>query len=169
MKQKNRIAAHPAARSKATSRLNIPDLDQLADVATVQVEHLTTLEFLRRAPHHPTADDLNRFGDRVRRTADAIPLPWLPVTHPKLGVVRVYPLPLLEWVYSQFAGQFGWPQATDTQLLEDGRKKRRHALRQIDEAITDAPPPVKEALKIVIDYLECVTGEKKPEPILRPL
>jgi hypothetical protein len=108
----------------------------------------------------------------VRRMAEAIGLPFVMPPHSRLGALRVYPLPFMEWVYKEYSAQFGWPAAVPA--LDDGKKKRANALRQLDEAVVDAPQNVREAFQVVIRYLDCVTGgadDSKPETtaVLRPV
>jgi predicted RNase H-like nuclease len=51
-----------------------------------------------------------------------------------LGVLRVFPLPLLERVYTINAPQFGWPAIANGEMLEDGRRAQRETLRKDERA-----------------------------------
>lgn len=141
------------------SQSKLPDLELLAEVSAGQVEHRTVLEFLRSIPHKWQADDIVRFGDKVKRLAEALQLAFVPVPHPQLGVIRTYPVPLLEWVYTMQAKQLHWPSPVIA--LEDGRRSQREALRkneqlaqQIQELMSATDePPVVEAASVIIQSL----------------
>lgn len=165
MKPRNRI---PKGIAPAAS--NASALEDLADTASAQVEHVTTFEFLRRAPRHSTADDLTTFGNRVKRAADAIPLPWLPAPHPLLGIVRVYPLPLLEWVYSQFVAQLKWPPLPASLEDQSETRKREATRRQLEIVAADAPADVAQAFAVVMRWLDSEAAKNRPtEPAPAPL
>lgn len=140
---------------------NLPDLDLLAEVSAGQVEHRTVLEFLRSIPHGWQADDIVRFGDKVKRIAEAVQLPFVPQPHPQLGVIRIYPVPLLEWVYTMLSKQFHWP--APALVLEDGAREQREELRRhegakkhLELAAEQHSPPseVATAIKTTLDWLE---------------
>jgi hypothetical protein len=152
----------------------VPSFEQLADVAVAQVEHRTTFDFLRLVPHQWHADEIERFSSRVKRMADAIPLAWVPVLHPKLGVVRSYPVPFMQWIYSTMAKQFGWPMPAIA--MEEGAKDQRDELRkhenarkQIEDAAEHAPTgEVSDAFAIVKMWLAAEArrlGGGEPAPL----
>ena len=151
--------------SKATRRVpNLPDFDYLSELSTTQVEHQTVLEFLRTVPHKFHPDYVERFGGKVSRMANALQLAFVPAINPKLGVIRTYPVPLMQWMYTLQAPQFGWPALP--LALEDLAREHREELRQhegakkhLAAAVEHAPTPaVREALAVVLTWLE---GETK--------
>lgn len=139
---------------------NIPGFEQFADASMAQVEHRTIFDFLRTIPHAWHGDEMARFGNVVKKWADAVPLAWVPLVHPDLGVVRAYPVPFMQWVYSTVAKQFGWP--LNAIALEDGTREQREELRKLDgarkqlemagEAVSN--PELKEAFAKVTQHLE---------------
>lgn len=140
---------------------NLPDLELLAEVSAGQVEHRNVLEFLRSIPHPWQADDIDRFGSKSKRMAEALQLPFVPQAHPKLGVIRIYPVPLLEWVYTMMAKQFHWP--APALVLEDGARAQREELRRhegakkhLELAAAEHEPPadVKAAIETTLAWLE---------------
>jgi hypothetical protein len=169
MKTRNRLKA---VKAKSPRPNNIPDFDHLAEVAEAQVEHQTILEFLRLIPHKWHPDEIGRFGDKVRRMADSLQLPFVPSLNPSLGVIRTFPVPLLQWIYTLLATQFGWP--APALALDDGKREQREELRRhegarkhLEGAVEHAPTPaVSDALAIVLNWLEGETkrlrGEVEP-------
>jgi hypothetical protein len=160
------------AKTPRNGNQSLPDLELLAEVSAGQVEHRTVLEFLRSIPHPWQADDIVRFGDKVRRMAEAVQLAFVPQPHPQLGVIRIYPVPLLEWVYTMLSKQFHWP--APAMVLEDGAREQREELRRhegarkhLEAAAGHAPTAaVNDALAIVLNWLEGETkrlrGEVEP-------
>jgi hypothetical protein len=147
---------------------SLPGLEQLAEVSASQVEHRTVLEFLRGIPHKWHPDEIARFGDKVKRMAEALQLPFVPSINPSLGVIRTYPVPLMEWVYTVLAQQFHWP--APALVLEDGARAQREELRRhegtrrnLELAAADhAPSPeVSAAIKVVLDWMDAETARLK--------
>ena len=177
MKQTNRIPkTSRVSHSHAAS--SIPDFEHLADVATAQVEHRTVLQFLRTIPHKWHPDEMARFGDKVRRMAEALQLAFVPAMNDHLGVIRAYPVPLMQWMYTQLATQFGWPLGP--LALDDGAQMQREELRRaegakkhLEAAAAQHAPPTPEvagALETVLAWLESETrrlrgGDTPPSPV----
>jgi hypothetical protein len=108
------------------TRLDINDFDQL--IATGEtVEHVTVPGFLRRIPHPWHITDLTRFGDQVGRVAEAMQLSYLTTIQPQLGMIRVFPLPLLQRVYELMAPQFQWP--SEPIALIDGLRSQARRIK----------------------------------------
>lgn len=176
MKSTNRLKNHRPRSGKTALAPNQPDyFAQLAEISTSTVEHCTVAEFLNRCRVR-NPDDIIRFGDKARRLADSLLLAWVTTTNDSLGVLRILPVPLMKYLYTQMAGQFGWPALVAE--LEDGERAQRDELRKAEGAKkhleTVAPrasnPAVAEAFVTVIDYLENETNRLRgEEPHLRPV
>jgi len=156
--------------------IDINDFDQLT-AAGETVEHVTVPGFLRRIPHPWHIDDLTRFGDKVGRVAEAMQLSYLTTIQPQLGMIRVFPLPLLQRVYELMAPQFQWP-AEPLALIEGARAQREElrraegAKKHLEAVAANAPnAAVGEAFVTVIDYLENEVNRLRggTEPHLRPV
>lgn len=133
-------------------------------------------EFLKRMPcTNLTLDDKNRFGEKVKRTADGLlQIPFMARKHDDLVALRVYPTPLLEWLYTKLFDVRPTP-------LDDPRERevRRHesTRKQLESGIEHAPEPVQNALNVVLEWLDteikrmrAVNGDSKPGvPHLRPI
>lgn len=172
MKRTNTSAKRAGAVKQTAQQVNPPTFEQFADVATAQVEHRTIFDFLRLIPHPWHADEMARFGDKVKRMADSIPLAFVPLVHPQLGVVRAYPVPFMQWIYGIMAKQFGWPLTAIA--LEDGASAQRDELRRHEGAkkhlesaaqhTTD--PEILAAMAKVTEHLEReaqrLRGETEP-------
>ncbi len=169
MKHTNRMKA---VKTKSPRIPTHPEFDYLADLSTAQVEHLTVLEFLRRVSHKFHPEYVERFGDKVRRMANSLQLAFVPSINPKLGVIRTYPVPLMQWIYALQAPMFGWP-ALPLELAELAREHREE-LRQnegtkkhLQAVIEHSPTPaVKEAVDVVLTWLDGearrLQGEAEP-------
>lgn len=121
---------HPA-------EMNINDFEHLTEV-TDAVEHVTVPGFLRRIPHPWHIDDITRYGDKVGRVAEAMQLSYLTTVQPKLGMIRVFPVSLLERVYVLMSPQFNWPRIADEHAaIEDGRAALRDELRKAERTLAD--------------------------------
>jgi hypothetical protein len=131
--QRGRGQVKPGLRQSGIG-LDINDFDQLT-TASETVEHVTVPGFLRRIPHPWHITDLTRFGDQVGRVAEAMQLSYLTTIQPQLGMIRVFPLPLLQRVYELMAPQFQWP-AEPLALLE-GARACREELRRAERADTE--------------------------------
>lgn len=129
---KNNRSRNAAAGVKAPGPhpMNLQDFDELAASQAVQVEHQSIPGFLRRIPYKWHMNDINRYGSEVGRTADAMQLVFMTAVDKSLGVLRVFPLPLLERVYTLMSPQFGWPAIINGEALADGRTTQRETLRK---------------------------------------
>lgn len=177
--QKNRISRLAPGVKKHAPQANGhhnsgADFDSFVERSLVPVEQGTVFEFIRHIPHDWKAPDIERFADKTRRMAEALGLPFHMPGHDRLGGLRVYPVAFMQWIYKEYATQFGWPAIVPA--IDDGKKKRANALRQLDEAVADAPQNVRDAMQTVTTYLECVTGglnqqasETSTAPVLRPV
>lgn len=67
--------------------------------------------------------DINRFGDSVGRAAEAMQLAYLTTVDRSLGVIRVFPVPLMQRVYEILSKQFGWPQVIDASAEGDDARR----------------------------------------------
>src|SRR4051812_28044068 len=105
------------------------NFDQIAEAA--KIEHLTIPGFLRRISNRWHMEDITRFGDRVGRAAEAMQLSYMTTVDRSLGVIRVFPVPLLQRVYEIMAVQFGWPQIVEAEVpaLDDPRRAQEETLR----------------------------------------
>lgn len=143
------------------------------------VEHLTIPGFLRRIPHRWHLDDINRFGDKVGRAAESMQLAYITAVDRSLGVLRVFPIPLLQRVYEIMAPQFGWPRIIDAEppALGDSRKAQRETLKaheRVSKHLRDllgATPDldIQHSIAVVIQWVEfdCKRIRKElgiPEP-----
>lgn len=141
---------------KTASRATVTDIRDIEDLlsdAENPVQCETVGDFLKRVPCATlTLEDKNRFGDKVKRTADGIlQIPFMARKHDDLVAMRVYPAPLLEWM---FVKMFGEPKLAIEDVHE--REVRRHETtkRQLAGVIELAPPHVKEALNVVNEWLD---------------
>ncbi|MGB8167614.1 MAG: hypothetical protein WCF18_08985 [Chthoniobacteraceae bacterium] len=105
------------------------DFDQLAEAA--KIEHLTVPGFLRRVSNRWHMEDITRFGDKVGRAAEAMQLSYMTTVDRSLGVIRVFPVPLLQRIYQIMSVQFGWPQIVEAEVpaLDDPRRVQEETLR----------------------------------------
>jgi hypothetical protein len=138
------------------------DFDELAQ-QTAMVEHLTVPGFLRRIPHRWHFDDITRFGDKLGRVAESMQLAYLTTVDRSLGVIRIFPLPLLKRVYEVMSAQFGWPQIIDAPIpglpagVDNGAEAlRAHErvdkhLRSLLEGATDGN--VQHSIAVVLHWL----------------
>lgn len=128
------------------------------------VEHLTIAGFIRRSPHRFHMDEITRFGDKVARLAEALQVSYLTTIDRSLGMVRVFPVPLLQRVYDVMAAQFGWEM--EIAAVED-RKTRGHerTKRVLLEAAASAEDPIiRDALAVVLRWLETQGAGASPIP-----
>ncbi len=142
-----------------TYRRPVTNIDA-AELAESQpmVEHLTVTEFMQRIPHPNRwhLDDINRFGDKVGWTARSIQLARMMVQSPSLGLIQVFPVPLLQRIYTILAPQFNWP--TLPAVLE---ARKAAGLHQANERIAQhlqglaivADPEVQQHIAVVLEYL----------------
>ena len=149
MKQTNRIK-QSGGRASGVKDAGLPQternsFEQFAEVSTSLVEHLPVHEFVQRTPHRLHPDEIPRFSDRVKRMADALQLTFVPAVNPLLGVIRVFPVPLLEWVYTTMAPQFKWPLLTDAQAVDDTKRAKHIELRKVERRAQEIRNLMSEA------------------------
>lgn len=113
------------------------------------VEHCTVREFMRRVPHRWSLEDMFRLGDKVKRSAEALQIAFVTTTDPTLGLVRVYPLPMVRGIYDVLAAQFGWPKIIDAEIpglpgtggstirTPQRHERMRQHLRSLAEVVED--------------------------------
>ena len=143
------------------------------------MEHLTIPAFLRRIPHKWHIDEITRFGDKVGRAAESLQLSYLTTIDRSLGVIRIFPLPLLQRVYQIFAVQLGWPQIIDVEppALDDPRRGQQETLRSHERLLKHNRAllaiaenvDVQHSISVVVQWLEhdCLRIRKElglPEP-----
>lgn len=125
------------------------------------VEHLSIPGFMSRFQHRWHMDDINRFGKQVGRTAEDLQLAYMTINDRSLGVIRVFPVPLLARIYQLLRGQFGWPEAPA--LLPGGATPRPatnpatdQRLAQHLQALLDATEDrsVQACIAGVLQYLD---------------
>jgi len=160
---------------KPAADITVPDFEHLADVASSQVEHQTILEFLRMIPNHKWhPDEISQFGSKVGRMANSMQLAFVPSLHPSLGVIRSFPVPLMQWVYATLANKFGWPMPA--LALEESSREQRDELRQheammkqlqrtAERAPTDG---IAQAVATLLDWMDSearrLRGDEPPPP-----
>ena len=152
--------------------------DDLPDPLAV-VEHLTIPAFLRRCPHRFHLQEIHRFGSEVSKAAESLCVSYLTTIDRQLGMVRLFPVPLLTRVYQLMSTQFGWEEMIEAKPLEDSatqdlrsKERAREKLASVAEHVDN--PMVANAMKVVLDWLEQdarrMKGEPEPEiTTLRPL
>lgn len=137
MRKNTRPINRASKAVKTPAHIDINDFEQFA-LGTETVEHVSVPGFMSRIAHGWALDDMTRFGDKVGRVADAMQLVFITTNQTKLGIIRVFPLPLLQRVYEIMAPMFNWPRIVDGVLaIEDGRQALRDDLRQHERADHD--------------------------------
>ena len=63
------------------------------------VEHLTIPGFIRRCPHRFHLMEITRFGDQVGKIAESLQISYLTTIDRSLGMIRLFPVPLMVRVY----------------------------------------------------------------------
>lgn len=140
--------------------------DALGDPQAI-VEHMTVPGFMRLIDHRWHLHDIRRFGDMVGNMAEAMHISYIPAADRSLGILRMFPEPLLRRVYDTLAPQCGWPLIVDveTPQLEDAKKKRdtikahERTLKQLNEMISDTDDLGEvETLRASVRVLEAKIG-----------
>jgi hypothetical protein len=148
------------------------DLHEFESLAAESIEHLTVPGYFARFERRWHIDEMCRFGDKVGRAAEAMQLSYLTTIHPQLGMIRVFPLPLLQRVYEIMAPQFQWPAATpvleDTKVHRDELRKTEGAKKHLEAAAEHAPLEVREALATVVSWLETETQKLRAVEVTNP-
>lgn len=153
--------------------LDTRQFEEMPDPRDV-VEHLTIPGFIRRAPHRFHLDELTRFGDKVARVAESLQVSYLTTVDSSLGVIRLFPVPLMVRVYQVMATQFHWNPYTEPLILEDGgaaqmlRSSERAKKHLQSIATLPENPAVTEAMAVVLQWLDEETrrlgGDPAPAP-----
>ncbi len=153
-------------QSKSTQqrRGSLPeeDFDQLSQLD--MIEHLTVPAFLRRIPYKWHLDEITRFGSKVGKAAESLQLSYMTTIDRSLGVIRVFPAPLLNRIYQILAPQFGWPQIIELAppALDDARRIQQETLRsheRMSKTMRNLLPfaesvDIQHSIAVVIDWLE---------------
>lgn len=150
---------HPRGSQPAAAQ----DFEQLSQQESI-VEHLTIPGFLRRIPYKWHIDEITRFGDKVGRAAESLQIAYLTTVDRSLGVIRVFPAPLLQRIYQILSAQFGWPQIIDLDppALDDPRRVQQETLRSHERlakhmrAILEMAenPDVQHSIAVVVEWIE---------------
>ena len=136
------------------------------------VEHLSIPGFVRRAPRRFHLDELTRFGDKVARVAESMQISYLTTIDSSLGIVRVFPVPLMIKVYSIMAQQFHWAPwqeplepgaAGSAQLLKAHERARRNLEAAACGSATAMPAHVAEAMQITMAWLDSEAGRLRAD------
>lgn len=162
-------------RQKPQSQtLDVNDFEQFSEgQQELRVEHQTIPGYLHRIPHKWNLDEITRFGREMGKAAEALQISYLTRNDSSLGMIRIFPLPLLRRVYTVMGSQFGWPP--EAVALEDGNRSLRDELRRnegtkkhLELAAEHAPNPiVGEALATVLDWLESEAKRLRGDEPLR--
>lgn len=150
--------------------LEAQQFEEMPDPRDV-VEHLTVPGFIRRAPHRFHLDEITRFGDKVGRAAESLHISYVTTVDNSLGVIRLFPVPLMVRVYSMMAAQFRWEPYTEPLTIESPSgaellRANERAKRNIQTAAHSAPPEIIEKMESVLSWLESegrrLRGENEP-------
>jgi|GEM_PF-3252204 len=157
--------SRPRQNGPAPAILNRPAIEHdfaHGPAPELVVEHRTIAGFLRMAPHRFHLDEIVRFGKKVGDVAESMQLAYLTTIDSSLGVLRVFPVPLMRRVYDILAAQFHWPQFVEIEAVEGDAASRREMLRSYDklsallrsfmEAAED--PEVQHCTSVVLQRIE---------------
>ena len=148
----------PQGRDEASSGVDLPvhDFNRLSESQDQIVEHRTIPGFLGRIPHRWHMDEVTRFGDKVGRAAESMQLAYLTVVDRSLGVIRVFPVPLMERIYTLLAPQFAWPELPGGTVdnLPTPPKRLERLLKGLEELTEDADDlEILESLQKLRDFV----------------
>lgn len=129
MGTRNRLIK-PRGREAGQQVEIMQDYQEVAEQQEQIVEHLSIPGFLKRIPHRWHMEEITRFGDKVGRAAESMHLAYLTGIDRSLGTVRVFPVPLLQRVYTVMSSAMGWPTLVEFDALEDGKKADRDKLKK---------------------------------------
>ena len=144
--------------------------EQLAEYDHV-VEHQSISAFLKRIPHRWHMEEIGRFGDKAGRAAESLHVAYLTAIDGSLGVVRVFPVPLLRRVYAIMAPQFNWPGIEiagleDARQLREDSRARESVERILGKAMQETDDvEILQSLQKVLNFLEHGSGDKQAEEI----
>ncbi len=129
---------------------------------TPQVAHATIPGFLRKLNHRWSMIDIERFGAKVGRTAETMHLAYMPAFDRSLGVLRSFPVPMMERIYEILAPAHGWPalpvpvqEAPDIREQRAALKVQEVMVKQLgmlSQAAEDGH--VRRAAAVVLDLVE---------------
>lgn len=168
----------PQGREAASSGADLPvrDFDQMSEQQEELVEHQSIPGFIRRIPHQWHIDEINRFGKKMGDTADSLQLAYVTRVDRSLGLIRVFPVPLLVRVYTIMAPQFGWPAVEEIpRIVDAGQSNRSEAKKQerflrgletLTETVDDVE--VLESLKRVRDFIRADVEKRRATIDLEP-
>ena len=138
-----------------------PDFQQ-APAPELVVEHRSIAGFLRVAPRRFHLDEMVRFGKKVGDVADCMQLSYLTTIDSSLGVVRIFPMPLMRRVYDVMAAQFGWQGFVEPEALEAETAEKREQVRSYErlskmlaafqEAAND--PDIQRCTGVILERVE---------------
>jgi hypothetical protein len=135
-----------------------------APVPELVVEHRTIAGFLRIAPHRFHLDEIVRFGKKVGDVAESMQLAYMTTIDSQLGVLRVFPVPLMRRVYDILADQFHWAQfpaelsAIPEEVAAELKAKERLA-RLLRATMEAAPgPQLQQSSSDVLQWVESEIG-----------
>lgn len=100
-----------------------------AQTPELVVEHRTIVGFLRLTPRRFHLDEIIKFGNQVGRVAESLQLAYMTTTDSQLGILRVFPVPLMRRVYDIMADQFKWQPWVEPQELPEDTAAARDAVR----------------------------------------
>ncbi len=164
--------ARGGRRSAAPPAEPNPQQNELQHDALI-IAHLTVPEFMKRIPHEWHITDFNRFGDLVGKTAESAHLTYLTKFDRNFGMIRVFPLPMLQRVYRILAAQMNWPEILDAEApqLSDGALASRETLianervaahlRAMRDAVQDEA--VRDSITVVLASLEHESARLRSE------
>lgn len=119
------------------------------------VEHLTVPGFLARVPRQWQIDEATRYGHQLGRAAEAMHLAYMTTTDPALGVLRVFPVPLMRRVYVLMRHQFNWPELPEVLRPVSAAGKGDDRLAMHLQALhTVAEGTVRDHIAAVLEFLD---------------
>lgn len=130
------------------------------------IEFCTVTAYMRRIPHRWNLEDIERFGTKVGRVAEAAHLAYLTTMDPVVGPVRVFPLPFLQRVYEIQRVNFSWPPETASPSLPAALESDRATLKaherlvRLLRAAAEAAPDevVQQSGETMLTWLESEIG-----------
>jgi hypothetical protein len=126
------------------------------------IEFCTITAYMRRIAHRWNLEDIERFGTKVGRVAEAAHLAYLTTMDAVVGPVRVFPLPFLQRVYDIQRMNFGWPAEAAAPSLPESLDAERATLKaherlvRLLRAAADAAPDetVQQSGETILTWLE---------------
>jgi len=150
------------AVSSAAARMETQQDFAQAPAPELVAEHKTVVGFLRTVPRRLHMDEIKRFGREVGMMAESVHLAYLTTIDSQLGVLRMFPVPLMRRVYDVLAAQIGWQQFPVEQaaLPEEmaAELKAQEKLARLLRAALDVAPD-KHLQQSTGDVLQWIEGE----------